>query len=197
MKLRTIFVIFALGLAISVPAGTAKDDQAKRATEIMTKVRQIDLLNQILPLFLTKKQLNEMLPLIEKARSDQTRMELKEFEGLVNFESRLDKAIKEGVEKDLTPSTDLMKDGVAMLQSFYIVRNMRWVEKIDGMVELLDRILDKGQKKAMVFALKPSLIEPSLDPSKLSEERRKRFFIEYILLDPAAYDLLKKLSLRK
>jgi len=197
MKFRSLFVILACSAAMLAPAQSSNSDRAAHATKILVKVRQVDLLNQILPLLMTKKQLEDILPYIERIRADHRKTEIMEYDMLVKFEPMLDQAIKDGIEKDLLPSNDVFKEGIPMFTMFTIRRNAISQENLDGMMTLLEKTLNAGQKKAMTFAMKPTIVQSGIDPAKMTDIQKQRYFVDYILLDPAAYELLVKLSQRK
>ena len=56
--LLCLLVTLTVGSMLTAQAGI---DRAKRAEEIQAKARKMDLLNQILPLLLTREQLDKLL----------------------------------------------------------------------------------------------------------------------------------------
>lgn len=186
-------VLLSLSL-IGAIAQTSSDAREKRATEISIKARQVDLLAQIMPLLLTSKQIDAILPSIDKARQEVRKAELKEYEFLLKIEKTLDTALSDAYKKDRSPSRDALAETYATFRMFRLRRDAIASENVDTVVEAVRKTLNKGQVKAMAGALKPSLIDPSIDPRKLDDEKRLRFFVSYILLDPAAYSVLSKLA---
>ncbi|MFQ3588568.1 MAG: hypothetical protein SNJ76_13020, partial [Fimbriimonadaceae bacterium] len=59
---RTILAVaLVAALAGSAIAQAAPDARARKSDETMAKIRQLDLLNHILPLLWTRRQINDVL----------------------------------------------------------------------------------------------------------------------------------------
>lgn len=197
MNLRTLLVTFALVLAIAAPAQLSTEQRQKRATEIMTKARQVDLLNQIMPLLLTTKQIDQILPALDKIRNEQRKMELAEFDALTKIEKKLDDAIADSIKNGRSPNGALIAEMFGTFRMFQMRRGAESGEAMAELIAVVNKTLNEGQKKAMKGALRPSLIDPSIDPKTLTDERRMQFFCQVVLLDPAAYSLLSRMAAKK
>lgn len=177
-----------------ITAQVSQEQRAKRADEIMRKVRQVDLLNQLLPLVLTKQQLDKILPAVEKARNEVRKAEQVEFDMLTRLEPKLDKAIEEGVKQQKLPSEEVMKEAGATLRTFNLRRMAVVADNVDAVMAVFEKELNAGQKKAAANALKPGLFDPTLDASQWTDQQKMRFFVQMILLDREAYGLMVQMS---
>lgn len=191
---RTIVLaVFALGFAaFGVAQKSAKD--AEKADEIMMRIRELDLLNQILPVVLTKEQVAKILPAVERARKEVLKAEQAELEAMKKLDEKLQKAVKEAYGTGQVPTRELLGEAVKLLKELSLKRIIVASQNADHVFRVLDDTLNRGQKKAAANALEPSLIDPSLDKEKMTEEEKLRFFVRIILLDPIAYDILVKLG---
>lgn len=172
-------------------------ERAKQSTAILQKARQIDILNQILPLVLKKDQLNKILDQVEKYRADLKKLDLLEYNELKTLETKYDAALKAAYEKGQVPSRELMVDTANKFKTFSLSRDAVGRGHAMTLVEIVEKELNAGQKKAMMNALTPQLYNPTIDPKEMTETKKIQFFVEIILLDPAAYDVLVKLAANK
>ncbi len=193
MKARWVMAIVLLALT-GMTFAQGADERGKKADQILAKVRQIDLLNQILPVLMTKEQLNKILPVIEKARQAVRDQQRREYDQLVKLEPDLDKAIKEGNEKGLLPGTEIIKRTFAVFKAFAITRKSVADENTANVIAIVKETLNAGQLRSMQNALSPQSFDPSLDPAKMTEDQKLKFFVESILLDPMAYDVMIKIA---
>ncbi len=191
-----------LGLALVATAfiafaGDTEADRIKKADEINYKLVKIDVYNQILPLILKKDQISKLLPVIEKARKRTKDTQDQELEVMKAMEKKLDVALKEANEKSKVPSRELFKEILDMYKLFRVKRLVTIGENTDTVSEVLNKILDKGQKAALIGALDMKSADGGFDTSKLSDEMKLRFYVQTILLEPAAYDILLEMSKKK
>lgn len=186
-------LVVALGASL-LTAQISNEQRAKRSDEILRKVRQMDIYNQVLPLLLTEKQVNALLPVIERARTEVRKTEATEYDMLLKLEPGLDAALKEAAEQRKVPSVETLKSASDTFKAMNIRRQMVAGENVDAVIAVLEKELTAGQKKTLVGSLRPSLFDPTLDPQKLDDATKMRFFVQTILLDPEAYDVLLKLS---
>lgn len=193
-RIRVGFFLAGLATVAIVAAQAAGSaEKAKRSTEILTKARQMDIMNQLLPLLLTKEQIDKLLPNIEKSRQELRKLESQEYDALIALEPKVDKALKEGYEKGQIVAQTTINQAYATFRRMEAKRLSTGAEFGDKIYEDVNTVLTKGQKKSMAGALTPNMINPTLDPRKMSEEDRIEFFIQTILLDPSCYDVLLKL----
>lgn len=174
-----------------------QDERAKRADVILSKVRTVDLLNQILPILFTKEQLNKMLPVIEKARQNVRDQQRREFDQLAKLEGDLDKAIKEAQEKELLPGSDLIKRANAVFTALAITRKSIADENTTNVLAVVKSTLNPGQIKAMQNALDARSFPSSPEGTTMNEDQKLKLYVQNILLDPLSYDILLKIASSK
>jgi len=189
-------VLFACALALVAVSGLAQTPSADqlRADQIFAKARKCDVLNQLLPVLMTKAQIKSLLPVLERCRQNVRDTEAKELVVLKKLEAKLDKAIMDGTTRSQVPSRDTMKEIASTYRVLGMIREAVIGENVDSVFSTLDRDLNEGQKKAARNALNPANFDRSIDPKKLTDEKRFKFWIRLIILDPNSYDLLLKLS---
>ena len=193
--LVSIIILVFLGTMLS--AQTSREQRGKRADEIITKIRRMDLANQILPLVLTKEQLDKLLPAVEKARTEGRKAEEVEYEMLTKLEPSVDTAIKDAFEKQMLPKQETMVTVASTFKTMRLRREAIIADNVDAVMAVLEKELNAGQKKAAANAVQPSLFDPSLDPTKMSDTQKMRFYVQAILLDSEAYDVLLQMSTKR
>ena len=190
-------IVFLVLLGTMLSAQTSQDQRAKRSDEIITKIRRMDLANQILPLVLTKSQLDKLLPAVEKARSEGRKAQEIEYEMLTKLEPSVDAAIKDAYEKQMLPKQETMVAAASTFKTMRLRRDAIITDNVDAVMAVLEKELNAGQKKAAANAVQPSLFDPTLDPSKMSDSAKMRFFVQAILLDFEAYDVLNQMRQKR
>jgi hypothetical protein len=180
-------------LAIGI-TGQLTPDKAAKSLELLTKSRQLDLLNHMVPLIMTKEQINRILVPVEKARASVERIKLMEANDLIKYESKINDAVTKGINRDQVPAKALLVELNKLYTGFTIRRNVAAGENADLVYEVLQKELNAGQLKAAANSLDIKAYDPNIDPAKLTEEAKIKFFIKDIFLDPACYDLLVKMS---
>ena len=103
-----IWILLAALVSGQTPA-LDKDRQA-RSDDIIVKTDQLNLMNQLLPLVMTKEQVRAILPAIEKARQKVKDITRVEYEDLKRIEPKIDAALKSGYDKAAVPDPDLLKE---------------------------------------------------------------------------------------
>lgn len=191
MKIAHIFVLAACltSVAMAKPTLTTADD----ASRILNKMRQVDLLNQILPVLMTSEQLVKLLPAVEKARSAAIEMEKKELDRMKKIEAKLDLAVKDAKEKGQVPPSELQDEIKAVLKEFQQNRTVMVLEQNEAVLKAVEETLDAGQIKAATNSLSVA----KGDASKPSDRERLRRWVRAVLMDPQSYDLLVDLSKKK
>ncbi len=190
-KLFALFCLFTV-LADATFAQT-KDERAAHADQILVKARKIDLLNQILPVGMTKKQLNEVLGAVEKVRRNVDKQELLEFGEMVKLEAGMDAAIKAGLEKGELPSHEFV---IKISKTFHALDRVRQSVIYDNeeiVRTAVKKVLNEGQIKAAANAIEPTYFDPSIKPEELTTAKKLDVYIRVVLLDPNAYSVLTEL----
>lgn len=193
-KVFLAIALFSCVLGSMANAQTTKADAGKRADEILAKVHELDLLNQLLPVLMTKEQMRKILPSVEKAREMVKATEKGEAEQLEKLAAKIDPVLKEAYEKNKVPSQDVLLEYAKTFVKLRVVRRSVIESNTTAVLEVVQKTLDKGQLAAARNALDPKLIDPSLDKEKLSDDDKMRFWVKVILLDPQTYTILLKLS---
>lgn len=191
MKTRTIFTAALALISVSVFAQAQPVNQ--KATDIQAKIRQIDLMNNILPVLFRKDQLQQILPLIERARQAEANLLKQEEKILRDLEPTLDSAIKEGTEKQVVAKPELITKILNTFKGMQLARQVLSEEHVEKTLKLCEQILDEGQKKAAINALDPGFYKGK-DAKSFSDRDKLKFFVGGILMDPLSYDLLLKLN---
>lgn len=192
--IRTILSLFLCLLVAGISSAQEDTSRQKDTEAIFTKLKQLDLMNQILPMLMTKDQLKKILPVVEKARQRVKQAQLKEYEALKKFEGRITEARKKAIDSGQVPGRQLLNEIIKMFQAMEIARTMIADENTDAIIAVFKSTLNEGQIKAAANDLNPKLFDPSLKPEEMSADQKLRFFVKEIFLDPAAYDVLVILS---
>lgn len=196
--MKQFLALLALSI-VTLPAyaQSTSDQRAERSTRILTQVHRLDLLNQILPILLTKEQINKILPSLEKAKQSIRETEAKEVELLKTIEAKVDEAVKNGVEKGEVPSRELLKKVLATFQYFQIARQSVIEANVDRTVEAMKSCMNAGQTKSAMNAIDWKKFDPSLNPEKMSDDEKLRLYVKVVLLDPLAYEVLRDIAAKK
>ncbi len=195
MNAKWTLTLVAVALMGSVlTAQVSQEQRGKRADEIISKIKRMDLLNQLLPLVMTKAQLDKVLPAVENARKEVRKAEMVEYDMLVKLEPKVDIALKEGIDEQKLPPGETMKEVAATFKTMHIRRQAIIADNVDTVMAVLEKELNAGQKKAAANAIQPTLFDPTLDPSKMTDSAKMRLYVQAIILDGEAYDLMLKMS---
>lgn len=193
-KLFRLTLLLSALVVASFCSAQGPAEKAAASDKVVDHIRELDLLNHILPILWTKEQLNAILPALEKVRQTVNVAHDNEYHKLLSLDPKLTAAIDKALNEAQVPGRDLLKtvnDQLTILQTTRAVLG----KKNEGEVyEVIVAKLNPGQKKAMANDLDPASINPSLSVEKMSDEDKIHFYIRNVLLDPLAYDLLVKLS---
>lgn len=190
MKRFSLAICLILAL---VGTGFAQD-KAAQSNVVLDKMRQIDLLNHILPLALKKEQILKMLPVIEKARRDVKAQTDEEAKFLSQNAAKVDKAVKDGIEKGDVPDKQLIRELNAMVRVFAMKRAAIASDNATMVLDVMKTTLNAGQIKVAANSLDFKLYNPNIKPEDIKEEDRLKLFVQEVILDPLAYDLLVKIQ---
>ena len=81
-----------------------------------------------------------------------------------------------------------------LFSAFTVRRQIAAGENADAVLAVLKSTLNAGQIKAAANSEDMKAFDPNLDPAKLSDDDKLKFYIKDIVLDPQAYDLLMRMS---
>lgn len=193
MRKFALSVVTACLLASSQVA-FAQSDSSKRSDELFTKMRQVDMLSQILPAVFTTDQLKKILPVLEKCRKVVRDTEAKEVTVMTALEAMVDRSIKAGIDKKQMPKGDVKAKISTTVRLLTSIRESVTQDNVSKLYEVLKAELNAGQLRAIANAFSPKSIDPKLDSKNWTQEKKVKFWIRVVLLDPASYPLLVKLS---
>jgi len=190
-KLSLLLCLMLVGSVVAF--GQSREDRVKRSTELLTKIRKIDLLNQILPVAMNKKQLNDILSALDKVKINVERQEKAELDQMIKLEGELDSSIKGGTERGEIPKKEFTEKLAKTFRALDIVRAMAIQENIDTVAEAMKKTLNAGQLKAAAHAISMAFFDPDLKPEEITEQKRLDTYVKYVLLDPLAYSVLNEM----
>jgi hypothetical protein len=195
-RIATVFVIMAaLGAFVYAQTGGSQPTaQETHSTLIVEKIYKVDLLNQILPLLMTKEQLKALLPSIEDARQNVATVKKKEYEELRRLEGMLDRVISEGIEKGEVPKSEDRALAMKTIGSLSMGRQFVAASNSQKVADKLKEVLNKGQLKAAANSLDSRFLEGK-KVEEVSEDERINIFVREVLLHPQAYEVMRKMSL--
>jgi hypothetical protein len=185
-----LFVCVASGIFAQSP-----EAEGDRSGKILDNIRDLDLLNKILPIIWTKAELKVVLPEIERVRTKVRETHHEEYKALIALDPKVTEAIDKAMKDGVMPGRQLLNELEANLEKMEVARTAIGKANENAIYDAMNPVLNAGQKKAMANALDPGTINPALKAEKMTDEDKIRFYIRNILLDPLAYDLLVKLSL--
>ncbi len=185
--LAIIFGLFGHGHGQTV-------EHSPKAIATFAKFRQIDLLTQIIPLALTKEQINKILPVVERARSKAISLMKDQDAVIEKLDSKVSDAIKTSIEKGVAPPKALLNEIAEATMKMSLIWDASATEHIDATVKVFTETCNAGQRKVAINSLKPELLDPSLKSDKMTDAEKLRFFVTNILLDPQAYGVLVQLA---
>lgn len=191
---HVISAFLFLAVCAIAPAQAVQTPKAAESTATMARVRKIDVLIQILPLNLKKKQIDVILTQIEKAKEKERQIRILEDGDIAKLEPRVSNALKDGIEKGVYPSRELQVEVSKLTRAMSIRRSVALGEMVDDFYAGTKDILEAGQKTVMEKSLDVAALDPSVDAKKMDSEAKIRFFIKKIFLDESAYETLKEMA---
>lgn len=192
MRVRLIFALLlsitaAFGFSQTTPSGAKSD-------EINIKLRQIDVLIQIVPLALTKTQIDKILPVLEQLRAEEKKIRADEDKLLAEKETSTNKVLTEAIEKGVYPPRPYQLEISKLTSAIGLRRTVFANECADKITEALKTSLNAGQMKAMINSLEPSALNAANPKAKdMTDDQKLRFFVRAVWLDPFSYDVLVKM----
>jgi hypothetical protein len=194
--MKQLILSSALCLALLTGASAQlTTSKGAKSDEINMKMHEVDMLLQVLPLLLTKDQLTEkLLPAIEKNR-ETLRKELEYEDGeLAKLEPLLDDAIEGAYNKGTYPPRKSTGEVADKTYRLGLQRQIIYGLMTDSMIDAVNATLNAGQKKALLGSFDPKFIDPTAKPESITDDKKMRFFVQRIFLDPTTYEILKKLA---
>jgi hypothetical protein len=166
---------------------------SERADKIQKKVEELELLNQLLPVLLTKDQLRKMLPVIEEGRKLERDLMKEEIKIMNGLEKTLDTAISDGYKKKKVPNKEIMTEVFTAYRRMANARTALVGMYVGKVLAVVNEELDEGQRKAAAGSIPLSAFGAGVDPEKITDELRLQEWVKRVVLAPAAYPVLLKL----
>ncbi len=195
MKTRfALAALFIIATTLCAFSQVTQEERAKKSDQILIKMRKLDLMNQMLPLLLTKDQMRKILPAVEKGRQAVREQEKLEFDYLRKLEPKVDEALKEAEDKGKVPTRELLKEAITTFTMFGLKRRAVADDNADLVLKAFNSTLDAGQRKVAMNLLDPSASQPGIDVKSMKDDDKVRFYVKFVILDPLAYDILLQMS---
>ncbi|MBS1704735.1 MAG: hypothetical protein JST40_02590 [Armatimonadetes bacterium] len=192
--LTGVFLIAVMVFAAMPAVAFSADPKVDKADATIKKLHELELLNQILPILMTKEQIRKILPEVEKARDKVKKTQELERQELAKLEAKVDSALKDAYDTGKVPTTEVIGEYIATFRKMIGARQLISSANADNVLEKMKETLNDGQLKALENALDPRISDPDLEVSKLTSAQKQLYFVKMILLDPLSYDILLKLS---
>lgn len=170
-----------------------RSEASQKADQILQKLREIDLLNRLAPLLLTKEQLQKLLDAIELARGNVKRTEAFEVKTLGDLEPKIDVVLNKAMETCDPPGYSATREFSKVIVGLYDTRDLVVKSNEAIVYDALWPMLDKGQKKALAGTINVKEIDPKLKVEDMKDEDIVRYCIRDTILDPLAYPILVKM----
>lgn len=183
-------------IVVLASSALCQSDSEKAAFEsnFGYRVVQLELYNKLLPVLFTKDQLKKILPAIEKARAKVRETKLLEYTEMKKLDAKLSAALKDAQEKNLIPAPSLLSELLQANGRFNTLESAVATSNTEDVFDVLKANLNTGQIKAAGNAVPAAVMDPKTKPEDLDTDAKLRVFVRQILLHPAAYDLLVKMS---
>ena len=194
--MKRFAVVFAALFALSVCATAQVQTTvpgSENADKIQKKVEELEILNQLLPVLITKDQLKKLLPVIEEGRKFERTLMKEEIKIMKGIEKTLDTAISEGYKMKKVPNKEVMTEVFTAYRSMANARAALVGMYVGKVLLVVNEDFDEGQRKAAAGAVLNSAFGPGADPEKITDDQRLQKWIQNVLLAPAAYPVLLKL----
>lgn len=163
------------------------------ADRINWKIQKLFIVDQLLPVLLTKDQVKALLPIIERARQDETDLLKKELDELKKIEPSVDKALGEAIKDQKTPTNEFVLEFNKMYKTFAYKRRLLVDLSAAAVLKKMREVCNEGQMKAAENALSPAAMGEK-DPETFTSDQKIVLWIRNVLLDRASYDLLVDMS---
>lgn len=192
---KFLFCALALAVALGSAAAQTSAGSAEKDIEFQKNVAKLDMLYFFLPLAMTKAQIREILPVIERYRQDIKKIEKIESDEMAKMRDEVEAALKAGLEEGKVPSNELRTKIANMFKKFDTARQLNDQIYADKLFEVCKKVWNAGQQKIAIQSVDFKSIDPRLKPDEMKDDEKMKVFIEQFLMSPAAYDVLVKLSL--
>lgn len=196
MNYRPLLVVV---VALLGAFGFAQDPtaQQKAADLILTKVKKLEVYNQILPVLMTPDQIKALLPIIEKHRAEAAKLEAEEYKWLSSIDKELSDILKAAEEKGKIPDEKVMETIVLYFNAFVIKRRALVNETVAELTKVMKEKLNEGQVRAAANALDVRFYNLTKPKEELTEAEKLDTWVRVVLLENHAYYIMLELSKKK
>lgn len=185
------FAVFGTSLAEAPAPQLMKEDPV--ATRINLKIRRVEILDQLLPVLMTKEQIKKLLPVVEKARQMEVDLQKTELGMLKDLEPLVDKELENGIKKQMLTSAEFNAEYAKIVAKFHAGR-AGLIDISTGQVYAeMKKVLNDGQRTAAAKAV-PAFHFPGREIGSVSQEEKLRVWIREVMLDRASYELLSDMA---
>lgn len=195
--MKALAVVMAMMVFGTTIAGAPAPLQKKpnpEADRILLKVRRLEIVDQFLPVLMTKDQIKKLLPDIEKARQNEDDLQKKELEAMKAIESKIDKALEGAIKSQKSPDEEFVKEYNKVFTTMANKRKIL-VDFTSGLVlKKMKEVLNEGQLKAAENALDPRFFGEK-EKDSLSSDEKLLLWVREVLLDRASYEVLVDMSI--
>jgi len=185
--------LFAALSGATFSQATVTTPKAAKSDATMLKIRQIDVLIQLLPLNLKKNQIDAILLQAEKAKEAERKIRMMEDDDLEKLDPKVSEVLRAALEKGAYPPRELQLEVSKLTRAMAIRRQVALAEMVDNFYTGVKDVLEPGQKTVMAKSLDIAVLDPSIKVDSMNEEAKIKFFIRRIFLDSTAYESLKEL----
>lgn len=164
------------------------------ADRIAFKIRRIQILDQLLPVLMTKSQIKALLPVIERSRQKELDLEKKELQEMKEFEPEIDKELNRAIKEQKVATDEFARKYLKLVNAFTLGRQILVGGSSADVLAKMKEVLNEGQLKTAELSLDPRLFGEK-DPANMSSDAKLKMWIGEVLLDRASYDLLVDMSM--
>lgn len=169
---------------------TAKSTQSRA---IQSRIHKMDMMIRILPLALDKTQINDLMGAIEKAHVQEKKTLEQEDADLEQIDALVAPALDKSIQKGVYPPADLQLKVANKMSSMGLRRSLVLAQMTETVNAYVQKGFNAGQIKVMAGSFDDRFIDPKVKKGELKDDTKVRFFIQYVLLDAATYELLGEL----
>ncbi len=196
MNYRPLFVV-VVALLGALGFSQEPTAQQKAADLVLTKVKKLEVYNQILPVLMTPDQIKALLPIIEKHRAEAAKLEAEEYKWLSSIDKELSDILKSAEEKGKIPDEKVMETIVLYFNAFVIKRRALVNETVAELTKVMKEKLNEGQVRAAANALDVRFYNLTKPKEELTEAEKLDTWVRVVLLENHAYYIMLELSKKK
>jgi hypothetical protein len=194
MRIRLLFSLIACFAVLAASPCQITTPKGSQSDQTNIKLAKLDLLIKLVPLGLTKSQYPDLLLGLEKARELERATLKQEDADLAVMDPTISTVIQNAIEKGVYPPRDVQNDVAKQLNAIRTRRLLTSAKMANTVYDAIKAGLNSGQIKAMAGSFDDSFVQSGAKDGTLTPEVKIMFYINQVLLDPLAYDLLVEMS---